>query len=180
MAGGSLISQDEALSLEALEPGRPSKSQKKREMLELQDLGEQLVLLSDAALKRLSVPDTLFEAIRQVRSIREHEGRRRQMQFIGRVMRTLDDEQLTVIRSALGRIDGMHQAETDRLHLIERWRDRLIESDAVLDEWLSQYPQTDIQHLRHLIRSARREITKESPRKNFREIFRVLKECMTS
>lgn len=156
----------------------PSKSQRKRESHALQDLGEELVNLGKDALARVPMPDNLERAVRDCRKITAHEGRRRQMQYVGKQMRTLDESEVDAIRRALDVINGVSKAETAKLHALERWRERLLAKDEALTELLAQHPGADAQQLRTLVRNARREQAAQKPPKAFRELFQALKDLL--
>ncbi|VVE87744.1 ribosome biogenesis factor YjgA [Pandoraea bronchicola] len=156
----------------------PSKSQRKRESHALQDLGEELVNLGKDALARVPMPENLERAVRDCRKITAHEGRRRQMQYVGKQMRTLDESEVEAIRRALDIINGVSKAETAKLHALERWRERLLAKDEALTELLSQHPEADAQQLRTLVRNARREQAAQKPPKAFRELFQALKDLL--
>lgn len=160
----------------ALAPSeRPSKSQRKREMTALQDLGVALVKLGAAQLARIDLPDDLREAIAAARRITDHEGRRRQLQYVGRLMRGVDPEP---IASALAAATGESKAAVERMHRCERWRDRLIDDDAALTELLRAYPDVDAQPLRATIRAARREREQGGAPKHARELYRWLQQTL--
>lgn len=156
----------------------PSKSQRKRESHALQDLGEELVNLAKDALARVPMPENLERAVKDCRKITAHEGRRRQMQYVGKQMRTLHESEVEAIRRALDVIKGVSKAETAKLHALERWRERLLAKDEALTELLAQHPQADAQQLRTLIRNARREQAAQKPPKAFRELFQALKDLL--
>jgi ribosome-associated protein len=156
---------------------RPSKSQLKREMHALQELGEALVALPKDALKRMPMPEALDEAVREARRITDHEGKRRQMQFVGRVMRSLSAEQTAALRTALEAHRGVNKAETARLHWIERTREQLIADDAALTEFIRLHPAADPQEGRTLIRNARKEAQQGKPPRYFRELFQWIKDA---
>jgi len=131
---------------------------------------------------RLDLPDKLLEALKEAKRITHFEGRRRQMQFIGKLMRPLDMEP---IRAAIDEQANGSADLTLALHLAEQWRDKLIASDEVLAQWMTDYPDTDSQQLRALIRQARKDIAKpetpgEAPRhgKSYREIFQLVRQAM--
>lgn len=155
----------------------PSKTKIKQRMQELQDIGEILVELSKDKLKQLDLSETLYEAILEAKRITAHGGRRRQLQYIGKLMRSVDD---TPIRAKLDEWNGSHAEETALLHRLENWRKRLIEDDAALSEFLTQYPAFDVQHLRTLIRNSRKEQQAGKPPKSSRELFRALREGASS
>ena len=154
---------------------RPSKSQLKREMHALQELGVELVALPKDALKRMPMPESLDEAVRAARRITDHEGKRRQMQYVGKVMRGLLDEETAALREALDKYKGVNKAETARLHWIERTREQLLADDAALTEFIRQHPAVDPQEGRTLIRNARREAQQGKPPRYFRDLFQWIK-----
>jgi ribosome-associated protein len=157
-------------------PARPSKSQLKRESLSLQALGEELVLLSEERLAALDMPQPLREALAEYRRTRSHEGRRRQMQYIGKLMRSADEEPLREAVAA-GKLGTAREALA--LHEAERWRAELIDDDAALTRWIEACPGSDVQQLRSLVRAARRDAAGQPPEarqpKSFRELFQFLK-----
>ncbi|UXU88823.1 ribosome-associated protein [Burkholderia sp. S-53] len=154
---------------------RPSKSQLKREMHELQVLGQALVDLPKDALKRMPMPESLSDAVREARRITDHEGKRRQLQYVGRVMRSLTDDETAALRTALDAQRGVNKAATARLHWIERTRDQLLANDDALTEFLRRHPEADIQEGRTLIRNARKEAQQGKPPRYFRELFQWIK-----
>ena len=153
--------------------GRPSKTKQKEVMHELRDLGAELVELSVGQLKRINVPENIFDAVRECQKITAHGARRRQIQYLGKLMRSVDDEP---IRAGLALLRGESSAETARLHRLERLRVRLLEDEAVLAEIAAQWPGVDLQHLRTLRRNALKEKENNKPPKNFRAIFQILPE----
>ena len=165
----------------AEEVGPPSKTQLKAEADEKQALGEALLTLRADLMARLDLPDKLLDAITQAKKITNFEGRRRQMQFIGNLMRPLNADP---IREAINeQLNGSAQL-TLALHLAEQWRDKLVLEDEALSAWLTEYPDTDAQQLRAMIRQARKDFKPEKPGeaprhgKSYREIFQVVKETM--
>ena len=156
---------------------RPSKSQKKRDMTALQKLGQQLVEAPAERVRKIQLPDNLREAIDAWRSIKTHEGKRRQLQFIGKLMRKVDDADIQLINEALDGWRGQSKAQTALLHSLERQRQRLLTEDGALTEFLREHPQTDAQHLRTLIRNAKKELAEERPPRAYREIFQILKKA---
>jgi ribosome-associated protein len=156
---------------------RPSKSQLKRDMLALQVLGQALVDLPKDALKRVPMPEKLGDAVREARRITDHEGKRRQIQYVGRLMRALTDDETAALRTALETHRGVNRAETAKLHWIERTREQLLADDAALTEFLRRHPGADPQEGRTLIRNARKEaLAGKSPR-YFRELFQWIKQA---
>jgi ribosome-associated protein len=158
---------------------RPSKTRLKKAMHELQALGEALTTLADDRLDALALPEALRDAVQEFRRTRSHEGRRRQMQYIGKLMRQVDIEP---IREAVAsaRLGGARDALA--LHEAERWRDDLLAGDDALTRWMDAHPHTDLQQLRSLVRSARKEAAPERPgaasRKGraYRDLFRFVKQ----
>ena len=156
---------------------RPSKSQRKREAHALKALGERLVELPENELATLGLPEELVQAVREARRINAREGRRRQLQYIGRLMRETETE---VVRRHFEERDLRKRREDQRFHALEHWRERLIEEgDEALTALLDQYPGADRQRLRTLIRNAQRERGAESTQratKASRQLFRYLRE----
>jgi ribosome-associated protein len=153
--------------------GRPSKTKQKEAMHELRDLGADLVELSVGQLKRIKLPENIYDAVRECQKITAHGARRRQVAYLGKLMRGVDDEP---IRAGLAMLRGESSAETARLHRLERFRVRLLEDEAVLAEIAALWPAVDLQHLRTLRRNALKEQENNKPPKNFRAIFQVLQE----
>ncbi|SFD17131.1 ribosome biogenesis factor YjgA [Massilia yuzhufengensis] len=155
---------------------RPSKSEAKRHSNELQKLGEQLVDAPRDRVKRVEMPEDVKEAILTCQSISNHEGRRRALQFVGKKMRTLDEEEIAVIQRSIDSWKGASKAETASLHALERRREKLLTDDKALTQLLEENPELDVQHLRTLIRNARKEQAENKPPKAYREIFQILKD----
>ncbi|MDO8279897.1 MAG: ribosome biogenesis factor YjgA [Burkholderiaceae bacterium] len=162
-----------------------SRTDLKRESTELQKLGEDLLTLRADLLARLELSEKLMDALADAKRITDFEGRRRQMQFIGKLMRQLEPETLDAARQALVEQHSGSARETLSLHQAEKWRDELIASEDALGLWLSQHPDTDTQQLRALIRQARRDAVPgrpgEAPRqgKAYRDIFKLVREHMS-
>jgi ribosome-associated protein len=155
---------------------RPSKSQLKREMNDLQKLGQELIDQPRDRVKRVPMPEDVRDAILECQLIKDHEGRRRQLQFVGKKMRTLEPEEVATIQRTIDSWKGASKAETAVMHSIEKKRDKLLADDNALTELLQQHPQLDVQHLRTLIRNARKEQAESKPPKAYREIFQILKQ----
>lgn len=155
---------------------RPSKSEAKRQSNELQKLGEQLVEAPRDRVKRVEMPEDVKEAILTCQSITNHEGRRRALQFVGKKMRTLDEAEVEVIKRTIEGWKGASKAETAALHALERRREKLLADDKALTQLLEENPELDVQHLRTLIRNARKEQAENKPPKAYREIFQILKD----
>ena len=154
----------------------PSKSELKRQMTERQKLAEILASLSSDALKTIPLDETIKNAVAETSRIKSFEAIRRHKQYLGKLMRALDDEELDAIQKRLDAIQGVSKAETAKLHFLESYRDRLIANDEAFTKMIEQYPDMDIQNMRTLIRNARKEKEQNKPPKAYREIFRVLKE----
>lgn len=170
-----------------------TKTDLKREMEALQALGTELLTLRADLLARLDLPEKLQEALDEARRITNFEGKRRQMQFVGKLMRKLEDDTVAAIRAALDEQRSGSAAEKLALHQAEHWRDRLIASDDALAAWLAEYPGTDTQQIRALIRQARKDAPSahdaqvaesqgQAPRKGraYRELFQLVRAQMDS
>ncbi|MFN5882725.1 MAG: ribosome biogenesis factor YjgA [Burkholderiales bacterium] len=158
-----------------LEDLGPSKSQRKRDSHALQALGERLVGLPESRLAALDLPDDLRDAIALARRITAHEGRRRQLQYVGKLMRRIDPSD---IEAALGHDDERHRAETAVMHAAERWRDALIADPKRLSEFVTRYPQALARNLHPLIRSACTEHSKGQRGRHFRDLYRELRQVL--
>ena len=154
-----------------------SKTKRKQEMTALQTLGAKLVELPESQLAAMPMGDKLREAVLAARRIKSHEGKRRQMQYIGKLMRNVDPEPL---RERLDAIDG-HSARAAAQHRrLEGWRERLLADDGALTAFAAEYPDADIQAIRTLIRNTRKEQKEAKPPRAYRELFRLIKECSSS
>ena len=154
-----------------------SKTRKKREMHELQALGVALAELSESQLKEMRLGEDLLEALLEAKRIRSHEAKRRQMQYVGRLMRGIDP---APIRSRLAEVEGHSAQATARHRRLEAWRERLLGDDAALTAFAAAFPGAELQALRALIRNARKEQKEGKPPRAYRELFRVLKEIESS
>ncbi len=162
-----------------------SKTDMKRESAELQALGEELLTLRADKLEALALGDKLTDALAEAKRITNFEGKRRQMQFIGKLMRKLEDETLEAARAALAEQHGGSAAETEQLHQIEQWRDSMLATDEAIQPFIDAFPDTDTQQLRALIRQARKDAA-AAPKepagqaarhgRAYREIFQFVKE----
>lgn len=164
-----------------------SRTDLKRESTELQKLGEELLTLRADLMAKLDLPDKLVDALAEAKRITNFEGKRRQMQFVGKLMRQLDPEVREAARAALVEQHMPSARETALLHTAERWRDRLIASDDALAQWIADFPQTDTQQLRALVRQARKDAPPVDPAavsqglaprqgRAYREIFQLVRE----
>ena len=151
-----------------------SKSQVKREMLALQSLGEQLVKLAPVQISKMEMPQDLREAVLFARKLKRGEALRRQMQYIGSLMREADPEP---IRKTLDEIGRGQRQEAQLFQEIEQWRDKLIDgNDEPLGDILNRYPDADRRRLRQLVLNARKEKEGSRPPKSLRALFRYLRE----
>ena len=154
---------------------RPSKSQRKRDMDALQVLGGELVGLSADQLARIELPERLFEAVVEAQRISSFEGRRRQLQYIGKVMRDVD---AAPIRARLDACKGRASEDTAQQRLIERWRERLLAEESALAEFAAAHAGCDLQNLRSLIASVRRDRAENRPTKQYRMLFRAIRDVI--
>lgn len=154
-----------------------SKSQRKRDMTALQKLGMTLVALKSSQIEQLNLPEALFDAVVEAKRLTKNEAIRRQMQFIGRIMRSVDAEP---IQMQIDAWNGLNDQESAKQHQLERWRDRLVADDGALAEFIAQFPNSDAQQLRTLIRNTRKEQLAKKPPAHYRALFRMLREIMQS
>jgi ribosome-associated protein len=158
-----------------------SRTDLKRESLELQKLGEDLLTLRADLMKRLDLTEKLKDAIAEAKRITNFEGKRRQMQFIGKQMRLIDETGIYNIRAALAEQNNGSARENYALHQAEIWRDRLIAEEDAFGEWITEHPGTDTQQLRALIRQARKDAKPEKPGeavrhgRAYRDIFQTVR-----
>ena len=155
----------------------PSRSAQRRAALDVLELGEQLVGMTAAQLGRLPIPDALMPHIRDTQRITSHGARKRQVAFLAKQMRKLDDDELDAIRDAMSKDGEAARKETAAMHRIEALRDALLgdDGDAAMTELLAAHPAADRQHLRQLVRNAHEERKRNKPPRAFRELFRALK-----
>jgi ribosome-associated protein len=186
---GQFVAEGSELDLELKAEqtgGEPSRTELKKESTELQKLGEDLLTLRLDLMQRLDLPESLVTALDEVRRITNFEGRRRQMQYVGKLMRQLEPETLQAVRDALEEQRGGSAQQTLALHAAEKWRDDLIAKDEAFEAWISVHPDTDTQQLRALIRQARKDGQPDAasvsqglaPRRGraYREIFQLVRE----
>lgn len=188
---GQFVAEGSELDLELkreLKGTETSKTDLKRESDELQQLGTDLMTLGADRLAQLDLSEKLVDAITEARKITNFEGKRRQLQFVGKLMRKLEPEQLDAVRQALQQQHSGSAAETLALHQAEQWRDSLIAADGALPLWMEAFPDTDTQQLRALIRQARKDAAAlpntpagEAPRQGraYRDIFQFVKEHLS-
>lgn len=150
----------------------PSKSQRKRDMDALQDIGEELTQLNEQQLASVDLPESLRDAVLEARAMKRTEARRRQMQYVGKLMRQVDPAPIRV------KLDGflsVSAEQTAQLHHIERWRERLIDDPQAVSEFIAAYPEADSQQLRTLIRNVTTERERGKPPKHFRALFQMIR-----
>ena len=164
---------------EELRSDEPSRSQRRREALDVLKLAQTLADLSDAQLALVPLADELRAEVVRTRAVTQQIARKRQSQYLAKQMRKLDDAELDAIRAALEHDREHARRETAALHRVEQWRERLIgEGDAALSELLQQFPSADRQHLRQLVRNARIEREQNKPLHAFHELFRTLRQLL--
>lgn len=149
----------------------PSKTKLKKDMHALQEIGERLVELDAKQLAEFDLPESLADAIRFARTIDKHGARRRQLQYIGKLMRQVD---VSPIQEKLATWHQTSLQQTARLHHLERWRERLLNDDAAFTEFAQKHPNADLQQLRVLIRNTHKEKTANKPPKSYRLLFQAL------
>ena len=187
VAAGSELDQQLQRELRGSED--PTKTELKAQSTELQELGEALGTLRADLRAKLAVPERLLEAVAELGRITNFEGKRRQRQFIGKLMRKLTDDEVQAIREALDIQRQGSSTETATLHAAEHWRERLIADDDAVTDWLAQFPGTDTQQLRALVRQARKDHLApdaravsegQAPRQGraFRDLFQLVREQM--
>lgn len=164
----------------------PSKTQLKQQSTDLQSLGEQLLTLRQELLEPLDLPTRLLDALDELARIKNFEGRRRQSQYLGKLMRQLDEAQIEAIQDALETQRQPSAAATLLLHSAEDWRERLLADDAAVSDWVQAHPDTDVQQLRALLRQARKqapaspEQAGQAPRQGraYRQLFQLLHQSL--
>jgi ribosome-associated protein len=179
---GVFVAEGSDMDLELKSEFASSKSVAKEESTALQELGEQMLTLSAAAIAKLDLPEKLVDAVAEAKRITNFEGKRRQMQYIGKLMRRVEPEP---IRAAVQAAKTGSAADTLALHRAELWRDDLIANDDALPRWMAEHPPEatdyDLQQLRSLIRQARKDLLAgkpgEAPRqgRSYREIFQMVR-----
>jgi len=148
-----------------------SKTRRKRQMKDLQDLGAALVKLSREQLARIDMPENLREAVTDCRGITKHEARRRQMQYIGRIMRDID---AGPIAAQLAEIEAPSKRQSALFHVAERWRADLLDEPDAVARFVKEFPEADPHRLRSLADEAREERRASKPPRSYRELFHVL------
>ena len=156
-------------------PEPPSKTKRKQEMHALQDIGEQLVGLNKDRLAQINLPETLLDAVIEAKRLTGHEARRRQMQYLGKLMRSVDEEP---IRAKLDEWNNVTRVQAAKFHSLERWRERLLTEEKALSDLVAEYARADIQQIRTLIRNAQKEAAAGKPPKSSRALFKLLREMI--
>jgi ribosome-associated protein len=179
---GEFVADGSELDMELKAEFEGSRSKLKAESDALQKLGVQLLDLPESRLKKLDLPEKLFDAIAEAKRISNFEGKRRQMQYIGKLMRKVDP---APIEAAVTAAKKGSATETLMLHRAEKWRDDLIALDGAFQQWMNEFPETDAQHLRSLIRQAKKVIVPDAAAgeaqrqaKVYREIFQLVKQAL--
>ena len=159
----------------------PSRTQQRIEALEIRGLAEKLVALPAAQLARLPIPEELMPHIVETQRITSHIAHKRQLQFLAKQMRREEDEVVEAIRDAMDEGGEAARRETALLHQAEQWRDRLLaDGDDALAALLEEFPTADRQKLRQLVRNATDERAKNKPPRAFRDLFREVRELLSS
>lgn len=162
-------------------PARPSKTEQKRASHALQSLGVSLLELGDERLSRLGLPGPLLDALREARRISSHEGRRRQLQLIGRLMRQAGDDAQAAARTAVDELRLGRAHDSLALHRAEQWRAELIADDDATARFATERPGCDLQRLRALVRQARKDAAAAPEQRSgraYRELFRFVRESV--
>lgn len=155
-----------------------SKSELKREMHRLQDLGKELLKLKTDDLNALQLSDPLVNALEEARRIKHREGLRRQMQFIGKLMRKESDEAIGRIEALFERLANQHRVHTQQQHLIEQWRDKMLADGTEIERFLEQYPDADRQWLRQITRQSAQETQRGKPPAAARKLFAYIRDTL--
>ncbi len=181
---GEFVADGSELDVELKAEFDGSRSKLKAESDALQKLGIQLLDLPESRLKKLDLPEKLFDAVQEAKRISNFEGKRRQMQYIGKLMRKVD---AAPIEAAVVAAKKGSATETLMLHKAEVWRDNLIALDGAFEQWMNEHPDTDTQHLRSLIRQAKKAIVPDAgageaqrQAKVYREIFQIVKTALNA
>ncbi|TAG28578.1 MAG: DUF615 domain-containing protein [Burkholderiales bacterium] len=179
---GEFVADGSELDMELKAEFDGSRAKLKAESDALQKLGIQLLDLPESRLKKLDLPEKLFDAVQEAKRISNFEGKRRQMQYIGKLMRKVDP---APIEAAVTAAKKGSATETLMLHRAEKWRDDLIAVDSAFQQWMTEHPETDTQHLRSLIRQAKKAIVPDAgageaqrQAKVYREIFQIVKAAL--
>jgi ribosome-associated protein len=181
---GEFVADGSELDMELKAEFLGSRAKQKAESDALQKLGIALLDLPESRWEKLDLPEKLLDALKEAKRITNHEGRRRQLQFIGKLMRKID---AAPIEAAVTAYKKGSAEDTLALHHAEKWRDDLVADEKAFDRWMAEYPGTDTQHLRSLIRQARKDIVPDAAAgvaqrqgKVYREIFQLVKTTLST
>ena len=152
-----------------------SKSQLKREAHAITRLGEQLVELDEKKLRQFELPENILDAVLAARKIRAHGARKRQLLYLGKLLRTIDTSDIS---ARLASLNNQSKEDAAAFQRLEQWRDRLLADDQALTELLNEHPALDVQHIRQLIRTARKEQQETKPPAAARSLFRYLRDSI--
>ena len=154
-----------------------SKSEMKREMERLQQLGKRLTELNTSQWQTLTISDVLHAALVESKRLKNHEAKRRHMQYIGKLMR---DENWELIQQQVDLLDPSSEAYGRRIGQMEKWRERLIKDAKAMNAFIDEYPDVDRQHLRNLVRNASKEMAGDEPKpgSGYKKLFQFIKETM--
>lgn len=148
-----------------------SKTRRKKQMAELQDVGKALVRLSPEQLERMNLPERLLEAVLACKEMTKHEAVRRQMQYIGRIMRDVDAA--PIVEHLRGQSEPSRQ-QTAVFHAAERWRQEMLDDESAVDRFAREYPEADVKRLRALVHATHEERSAKRAPKVFRELFHAV------
>lgn len=152
-----------------------SRSQRKRDVEALQEIGERLVTLNVSQLGQLDLPDNLRDAVKEAKRLTANGAIRRQKQYIGKLMRNIDPAPIV---AKFAEWDGSSREQAAKFHQLERWRDRLLADDKAISDLVLAHPRADVQRLRTLVRNAHKEAAAGRPPKSSRELFKELRLLM--
>lgn len=155
-----------------------SKTRLKQQMTELQALGAELVALPESQFRQMPMSERLMVAARDARKITNFEGKRRQLQYVGRLMRDEDEATIDAMRAKLAAFKGESNAENARFHAMEKLRDAMLAQDAAITQFISDHPAVDVQRLRNLVREARKDAQAARPPKQARDLFKLIRETL--
>ena len=177
--------EDQALTAERKGDTTESRTDRKRASQARQDVGESLLQLKPATWQTLDLPETLADALRTMQRLSDFGARKRQLQYIGKLMRGLDDDAMARIAAHTQAQARGHGQEVAKLHAAEQWRERLLQDDQAVTEWMATYPHTDVQWLRQTVRAAREHLRQGNPgqatrqAKAYRALFALVRDQLT-
>jgi ribosome-associated protein len=156
----------------------PSKTRRKQQMTELQALGAELVALPESQFRQMPMSERLMIAARDARKITSFEGKRRQLQYVGRLMRDEEDGIIEAMRAKLAAFKGESNAENARFHAMEKIRDAMLADDAAITQFIADHAGVDVQHLRNLVREARKDAQAARAPRHARDVFKLIRETL--